>query len=139
MSRPSGRGPPSAAQLDAAWEEWDENVEFLAQAKGGGRLLSQLSAAKSRVPVPDSVSAVEMLIVDRLNHVWVGHRLDADTEYRTWAVFRDDGVLLGELQIPAAFDIHEIGYDYILGVTRDQFGVPYVELITLTRSDSTEA
>ena len=41
-------------------------------------------------------------------------------------VFSPDGHLLGQVEVPAGLQVHEIGDDYLLGVQRDEFDVPYV-------------
>ena len=86
--------------------------------------------------MPDSISVVDVLLVDDLGGNWVGHRFADDADLRTWAVFANDGVFLAELDMPADLFIREIGQDYVLATTRDDLGVPYVLLFSLQRGDS---
>lgn len=51
----------------------------------------------------------------------------------TWRVLDDTGAVLGELRTPPGFFPLEIGADYILGVSRDEFDVATVSLYEILR------
>jgi hypothetical protein len=77
--------------------------------------------------VPALRPAWNALDVDARGDVWVRHYLfDARTP-STWSVFDPDGRWLGEVGMPASFDVREIGADYVLGVRTDTLGAEYVE------------
>ncbi len=50
-----------------------------------------------------------------------------------WTVFSPDGTPLGSVLTPAGFAVHEIGDDYILGVTTDELAVQYIQRFTLEK------
>ena len=52
-----------------------------------------------------------------------------------WMVFSPDGHLLGRVEVPRGLRIAEIGDDYLLGVQRDEFDVPYVLRFRLVEID----
>jgi len=141
IDRPAGMQPPGTDELDAALKKWDLQVEVRRQGAdrfsggGGGMLARQLQDVKRSLPIPDSISDVERLFVDDLNHVWVGHRMVKEATSRSWVVYSDDGTLRGEIALPSEVFIYEIGKDYILGVTLDADSVPYVVLLSLHRNE----
>jgi hypothetical protein len=137
IERPGHRRPPTARELAEGWEEWDRVVALrrLGVRFGSDASIARaLDQAKGAVPLPDSISVVEQLFVDDVNSIWVAHRIESNAGVRTWAVFREDGILLAEVDLPADLQIHEIGQDHILGVTTDEVGVPTVKLLQLERS-----
>lgn len=50
-----------------------------------------------------------------------------------WAVFGADGAYLGTLDVPARFEVHEIGEDALLGVWRDDADVEHVRLYRILK------
>ena len=48
-------------------------------------------------------------------------------------VFSIEGLLLGSVALPAGFEIHEIGPDYLLGIWRDELDVEYIRVYSLGR------
>jgi len=94
--------------------------------------------AAADVPLVESFPAYSRLRGDALGHLWAAEFKHPDAEYEgtLWTVFDPDGLALGFLETPGGFHVFEIGADYILGSTTDDFGVEYVELWSLTRSSS---
>jgi 6-bladed beta-propeller len=73
------------------------------------------------------------ILVDTQNHVWVGrHRLPGLVT-TNWEVFDHDGVWLGTVETPDGLRLHAIGRDRIVGVAKDDFDVPYVQVYGLNR------
>ena len=73
--------------------------------------------------------------VDALDHLWV-FEYEApgeETPGRLAAIFDPDGRVLGYFEVPEALSILEIGADYVLGLVRDEFGVPTVQLLPFER------
>lgn len=119
---------------------------------------SELSLTNGRQPVVDSLSIAESFFLDDLGFMWVRRLPVGDDEGRRWEVgaapdfepsgwvvslpsglhdvFRPDGVYLGTVKLPPAFDVMEIGTDYVLGIARDEMGVEYVHLYGLERGGS---
>ena len=52
----------------------------------------------------------------------------------TGTVLDSDGRLLGRVEVPAGFRIHEIGEDYLLGVWYDEYEVPVVRRYSLVKT-----
>jgi len=48
-------------------------------------------------------------------------------------VFDSLGVWLGTVTTPPGLEVHEIGVDQIIGVAKDDYDVPYVQVHRLTR------
>ena len=51
-------------------------------------------------------------------------------------VFRPDGVYLGTVELPSLGRV-EIGADYVLGTTSDEWGIQYVSMFGLERGRTT--
>jgi len=52
---------------------------------------------------------------------------------RVWSVFSPEGMWLGDVEAPEGVRILDIRRDLVLGVWRDQFDVPYIQVHRLTR------
>jgi hypothetical protein len=66
---------------------------------------------------------------------WTSSFAAPDQAARRWWAFDREGVLLGEITAPAAFRMHEIGDDYVLGVTSDELGVERIAMFPLVRAE----
>ena len=95
-------------------------------------------AVAANVPLVESFPAYASLRGDALGYLWLREFKLPDEEYEgtLWTVFDAEGRAMGFVETPDGFGIFEIGGDYILGSTTDEFGVEYVEIWELTRSDS---
>lgn len=78
--------------------------------------------------------------VDNRSHLWVRSftriRLREETDPSPplrWRVFDPQGRWLGEVRIPANFEVHAIRGDLLLGVSRDSFGQEQVRAYPLRR------
>lgn len=87
------------------------------------------------VPVAEHFPAFESIRSDALDHLWVEeYQLPREEGSATvWTVFDPDGQALGLVETPTDLRISEIGADYILGYTFDEFDVQYVQLWSLER------
>jgi hypothetical protein len=84
------------------------------------------------------------LMVDADGNVWVrqyqvNHGFTTLQYRRTfevpseWVVFDPTGRWLGEVEMPAGFTALEIGDDFVLGITRDEFDVEYIRVYDLVK------
>lgn len=148
-----GRRPPTQDEIAlemAGWEKWADQMKQLTGAAG-------FNAVRRSLPLPDSVATVKSLLVDELGGIWVEQGVNTTDvpeewiqqlvdegyleagwlERRSpdahWDVFREDGRYLGQITLPTRFTPHEIGEDYILGVTRDELNVEYITMYGLDR------
>lgn len=89
-------------------------------------------------PVVESFPAYSSLRGDALGHLWVAEFKLPDARYEgtLWTVFDAEGRALGFVETPDGFRVLEIGADYMLGRTRDEFDVEYVQVWALDRSGS---
>ena len=89
-------------------------------------------------PVAAYFPAFESIMADRVDHVWVEEYESPtdDRPARLWTVFDPEGRVLGHVETPKELEIYEIGEDYILGHTRDELDVEYVQVWPLDRLGS---
>lgn len=75
------------------------------------------------------------MVVDLSGHLWLPHFVPPwyEGDKRKWSVFDTLGILIGEVETPAALEVTEIGSNYILGVFTDTMGVESVRLFSLER------
>lgn len=102
---------------------------------------------------PDHYPRIGRILVDRSGLLWVMAFPEATapvaapqlmTHYgfvvpdggATWRVLNDAGQAVAEVTTPEGLFVLEIGLDYVLGVSRDEFDVETVELYGLTRRPS---
>ncbi len=87
----------------------------------------------AEMPWPKRKGAFESLTVDAGGNVWIRAYRSGREETVRWTVFDPEGRLLGELRMPEALRVTEIGPDYVLGVHRDEADVQQVRLYPLER------
>ena len=88
------------------------------------------------VPPVETLPAFTGIMADALGYLWVEEfRLDGEAPGAPsiWTVFDREGRVQGFVETPSGLAIHEIGADYILGTTRDELQVQYVQLWPLSR------
>lgn len=87
------------------------------------------------MPLTEFLPATRDIVVDADDNLWVQHYPQAKQVVVRWTIFSNSGQVRGTLEHPAAFDIYEIGRDYILGRYRDsREGIPEVRMYSLKRS-----
>jgi hypothetical protein len=102
------------------------------------------------VDLPDHYSAFQSAVADALRHLWVQRPnaiLDAAPpihrapilESSDWDVYDPLGRWITTVKLPPDLEVHYIGEDYILGVWKDEFDVPYLRMYSLDRGGPTEA
>ncbi|MXW55296.1 MAG: hypothetical protein F4Z59_01000 [Gemmatimonadales bacterium] len=119
---------PTRADLDAHFARRYQNLS--------GPERSAALADVADMPLTDAFPAFTGIRVDELDHLWVEEYRQAGETRRIWTVFDPAGRVLGRLETPPGLRIFEIGPDYLLGATYDEFQIEYVQLWPLTRSGS---
>ncbi len=87
------------------------------------------------VPFPDFMPTFDKLLVDRTGHLWVREYQPSWEDSQIWSTFTPEGRWLGEVGVPSALAITDIGADYILGIWRDEMDVEYVRMYSLDRGN----
>ena len=85
------------------------------------------------MPLVDAYPAFGEILSDRAGYLWVREYRASGAEGAVWAVFDPEGRILGLVETLPGLRIFEIGEDYILGWVRDDLGVEYVQLWSLSR------
>lgn len=115
----------------AEFEWWDQRIRTRYRERGSEQEGNRLIEAVAR---PEHKPPYTTVVVDKLNHVWVGGESRPTDTSRPppFRVFDDVGRLVASAVLPQA-TVMEIGQDYILVVRRDENGVEFVELYDLVR------
>lgn len=93
--------------------------------------LRKMEATYSDFPLPEFRPAFSDIRISREGEIWLAeYEFEADS-VSTWLVLAPQGMLLGRVALPPGFQIHEIGEDYLLGVWKDELGVPFVRRYAL--------
>ena len=85
------------------------------------------------MPLVEFFPAFEALHSDPLGYLWVQEYRFPGEDGNLWTVFDADGRVKGLVETPPDLDLFEIGEDYILGKTADEFDVERVQLWPLDR------
>ena len=84
--------------------------------------------------IPSTMPHFSELQVAPDGTIWLAaYQAFRDEPTTTWTVIGPDGRLLGEIDLPPDFTIHEIGNEDLLGVWTDEFDVQYVRRYQLRR------
>lgn len=65
--------------------------------------------------VPARRPAFSRLLLGRDGRLWVAEHVAGDEPPVNWMVFSSEGEALGLVEVPAGFQLHEAGSDYVLG------------------------
>jgi hypothetical protein len=90
-----------------------------------------VTAAGSSFP-PELPGFVELRATPD-GHLWGKRFVAPGTEANRWGVFAPDGTFLGHLELPAGFQLLDVGQDYVLGVSADELGVQRAYLYDIVR------
>jgi len=100
-----------------------------------GSLIGGLEA----LPPVDSLLPVRYVRVTEQGRFWVSDaRIPADTAI-TLAVYELDGTPTATITLPARFEPHGIGHDYLLGRWFDDLDVNYIRMYALEKPDGAPA
>lgn len=86
-----------------------------------------------RMTFPDIIPAYRTIVVDRANYVWVEETTVGTVAHRTWTIFDPRGRVAGQTELPADFQVYDIGPDWILGQRLTELDVPIIVLHDLVR------
>jgi hypothetical protein len=84
-------------------------------------------------PYPDRLPAYRRIRVDQTGTLWVNAHGMPGADSTTWSVFDADGRWLSDIVLPEAWQILDIGQDYILALTRDELDIERVQKRRLHR------
>jgi hypothetical protein len=113
-----------AAVIDAAMEDLPP-VQWIRDG---------IRAGYERVPPPQHLPAISALHVDSEDNIWVQAGHHAGTADATWTVFNREGRWLGDVILPAALQLLEIGRDYVVARDRNDLDVERVRVMRLRRT-----
>lgn len=114
-------------------EEWGEVMaEAMEEAEEPAQRTAVLDMAELR-PAPELRPAYGRFVADAEGFVWVEPFRPAEGAPTPWLVVDPDGEVLGDVLLPEGFTPMDIGRDYVLGVIRDDFDVPFVQMFSLIR------
>ena len=88
----------------------------------------------SEVPLPDSLPAIQSLLVDDTGWLCPQRYHWDPSQPKEWIVFDPDGRAHGTVETPPGLDVKWIGEDRVLGVWLDAMDVEYVRLHRLYRA-----
>ncbi|HSG47111.1 MAG TPA: hypothetical protein VLA43_04755 [Longimicrobiales bacterium] len=111
-------------------EDWDRAREAQIPEGADAARRSAVRDAYDAIPAPESWPAFSDLAVDDGGYLWVERFAapwDGDTP-RAWWVFDPSGVLLGEVALPAGFEVDAIRGHRLVGRWEDELGVPEVRV-----------
>ena len=92
-----------------------------------------LLAETADMPLVEFFPAFDALQSDPLGNLWVQEYGLPGQAGNVWTVFDADGRVQGLVETPSDFDVFEIGEDYFLGSTADEFDVERVQVWPLDR------
>lgn len=85
-----------------------------------------------RMPPPHAGASVRFVLLTDSGHLWTTNAMPPVDSDALWTVYDLAGEPMAGITIPARFEVHEVGPDYVLGVARDEVGVESIELYGLT-------
>jgi hypothetical protein len=115
------RRPMRGNDWEAALEEQFQTEPARALRRLGDRLLKEIRP-RTKLPLLDRVG------VDADGNLWARTLDNYGTPVATWVVFSPEGRPLAAVATRRRFQLVEIGRDYLLGFSRDDDGVEYIEL-----------
>ena len=116
---------PTQAELDA---ELSDRYADLPEERRMGLL-----AETADMPLVDFFPAFDALRSDPLGNLWVREYGLPGQDGSLWTVFDAEGRVQGLVETPPGLDVFEIGEDYFLGSTADEFDVERVQVWPLDR------
>jgi hypothetical protein len=121
-----GLVPQSSALRDAFVEEQVADATDENQARS-------VRAAFAEIPAGPFVPPYQLFRADALGNLWIGEYLLPGVTQRSWTIVNTEGHAIGRVTTPPRTLPLEIGYDYVLGLTRDELDVESLTLWRLIR------
>ena len=117
------------------------------RGEGGGQvppgLLQQRTDITETWTVAEHMPAFSVMSIDDADNVWlrnyvaneqtIGDWRPSPVTPTRWTLISADGILLGEVELPARFVPHVFGDDFIAGVYRDDAHVEYIHVYQLEK------
>ena len=91
---------------------------------------------RSRVALPDSLPYFAAVLVAPDGNYWIEELPSTQDATGIWRIRDKTGKAVGRIRLPKE-SIMEVGDDYVLTVARDEEGVPYVRMYSLSRRSQT--
>ncbi|MYA12387.1 MAG: hypothetical protein F4087_02260 [Gemmatimonadetes bacterium] len=133
--------PRAPAEADLEWYI-DDQVAMVGSSPGLPEgFIAQMRQSLQSTQLATTFPAFSAIRSDDADHLWV-REYDYPGEERPaplWTVFDPAGRVLGYVETPNGMIIQQIGEDYILGHTRDELGVEYVQVWPLERWTSPDS
>ncbi len=86
------------------------------------------------MPIPETMPAYESFLVSDNGNLWVeNYTYVLSSEQPSWAVFRDDGRYLGDVETPIGAQVTHIGDDFVLVIWEDDLEVQQVRMYGLIK------
>ena len=86
------------------------------------------------MPIADHLPPFRELLVDRLGNLWAADYGPPADDSQMWTVFDIDGRVMGRIRTPDRTGLLDVGEDYVLGLTTDEFDVESLTVWTLARA-----
>jgi len=94
-----------------------------------------LRRAVLAMPVADSLGPPRFLLVTRQGRIWSTAVFPPASTASTWTVYDLRGQEVAVVELPARFELHDIGPDYVLGRFRDELDINYIRLYGLQKPE----
>lgn len=127
MKSPHARWPVSAADV-ARYKE-----ERLAVLPNDARR-RDTEQALATVPFPATATSIAGLAVDPDGNAWVQAEPRPGAEKTRWAVLSPQGTVEAHVDVPTGLRVLEVGRDHLVGLWRDEMGVPSVRVYQVRRA-----
>lgn len=136
--------PVTSAEVQQYRDGWRAMRSSPAGAQFSAAELQEWMRRLDQFPVAKTLPAHSIFFIDRGGNLWVRRYELAGATYGLGllpegddpahaSVFDRTGRWLGDVAIPPAFYIQDIGDDYVLGTVTDSDGVQYVRMYSLTK------
>ncbi|WP_419166246.1 hypothetical protein [Candidatus Palauibacter sp.] len=114
----------------------EAQMSMLSESGFPAEMLPDARRSLESTPLSETFPAFSRIVADATGYLWV-REYDYPREERPaqlWSVFDREGRMLGFVETPRRLGILEIGEDYLLCSTRDDFGVQFIQVWPLDRS-----
>ena len=114
----------------------EAQMSMLSESGFPAEMLPDARRSLESTPLSETFPAFSRIVADATGYLWV-REYDYPREERPaqlWSVFDREGRMLGFVETPRRLGILEIGEDYLLCSTRDDFGVQFIRVWPLDRS-----
>lgn len=91
-------------------------------------------ARTETLPVPESRPAFGRILVDAMGLLWISEAHLPIAAPTHWSIVEPGTGVVGQAEVPAHFEVYQVGVDYVLGRWTDALGVQHVRLLELRRA-----